>query len=227
MVVGNGLVAKAFNQYLLRDDVLIYASGVSNSKEADPGAFAQEVQLIEDMLAAHPEKTFVYFSTTSVGDASLKDKQYVRHKLYIESLIAGRSKAYHIFRISNIAGRTPNPHTIINFFVNQITTGQPFVLWKSAYRNIIDIDDVLRITSHMIDHNERLNDIVNIAYPENISVPEIVHAIEDFLQKKGNYTLEDFGENYICSTENITSFFSEEHIDPVRYLQLMLKKYIH
>lgn len=226
MVVGNGLVAKAFSAYEENDDVVIFASGVSNSKESDDTAFEKEIGLVKEVVHNYPEKIFVYFSTTSIDDKSLQDKKYVQHKLYIESLIAETCSRYYIFRISNIVGRTGNPNTIINFFTRHIQDGEPFAIWENAYRNIIDIDDVFRIGSAIIDNGLHANSIINIAYPHNIAVTEIVATIESFLGKKGIYTRASFGENYLSSTSLIAHFFNPDPLAPAHYLRRMLDKYL-
>lgn len=226
MVVGNGLVAKAFGAYEQNNDVVIFASGVSNSKESDNAAFEREIGLVKEVVNNNPEKLFVYFSTTSIDDKSLKDKKYVQHKLYIESLIAQTCARYYIFRISNIVGHTGNPNTIVNFFTRHIQGDESFAVWENAYRNIIDIDDVFRIGSAIIDNGLHANSIINIAYPYNIAVTEIVATIESFLDKKGTYTRASFGENYLSSTSKIDHFFSPDPLAPVDYLRRMLDKYL-
>ena len=39
MVIGNGMIANAFKQYENDDEVIIFASGVSNSKENNDSEF--------------------------------------------------------------------------------------------------------------------------------------------------------------------------------------------
>src|SRR4051812_15129296 len=117
MIIGNGLVAGGFKQYRKDKRCLIFASGVSNSTNSDSNAFCREQLLLEEMINTHGNKTFVYFSTCSVYDPSMQNSPYVLHKLSMEAIIKRRHNNYHIFRISNLAGQSGNPHTFLNFFI--------------------------------------------------------------------------------------------------------------
>ena len=71
MIIGSGLLAKAFtNKFSQRDDICIYAAGVSNSACSDEREFARERQLLNEALQtkAGEVDAFVYFGTCSVGD---------------------------------------------------------------------------------------------------------------------------------------------------------------
>ena len=56
MVVGNGLIASQFYNYHLNKDVLIFASGVSNSSNKLQSEFDREVELLQESFKKHPEK---------------------------------------------------------------------------------------------------------------------------------------------------------------------------
>ena len=60
MVIGNGLVAKAFVRYEHDKDVLIFASGVSNSSEQKTENFNREFKLLKDQV--HEKKLLIYFT---------------------------------------------------------------------------------------------------------------------------------------------------------------------
>ena len=145
MVIGNGAIASSFAaKYSNDDQVVIFASGVSNSKESDDSKFERERKLVLSSLVQNPEKFFVYFSTCSVYDPCEKNSHYVRHKLAIEEIIQKNASKYLISRVSNVVCKTENKTTVFNFFVNNIRDGSPFKLWKNAYRNVIDVDDLLK-----------------------------------------------------------------------------------
>ena len=170
MVVGNGLVADGFKSYLKDKSCLIFASGVSNSTTTDSRAFHREQRLLEKMIHAHSEKTFVYFGTCSVYDSSMQDSPYVLHKLRMETIVKKQHSNYHIFRISNLAGNSGNPHTFLNFFIQHIVSGNFFYLWGHAYRNIIDIENAVAVCDYIIQRQLFKNEIVNIANPVNYPV---------------------------------------------------------
>jgi nucleoside-diphosphate-sugar epimerase len=118
MIVGNGLIAKAFyDNYANRDDVLIFASGVSNSSNIDPKEFIREKTLLKSFLTER--KKIVYFSTCSIEDPSLENSPYILHKLEMEELVKGVND-YLIFRLPQLAGKTDNPNTLLNFLYRKI-----------------------------------------------------------------------------------------------------------
>src|SRR6476659_9153689 len=121
MVIGNGLVAKAFYSYKKKDEFLIFASGVSNSKSSTGQDYQREKELCADTLREHMDKTFVYFSTCSIEDPDLKSTDYIKHKLDMENLIKQGSNHYYIFRLSNLAGFSRNKNTVLNFFNDHIS----------------------------------------------------------------------------------------------------------
>ena len=61
MVIGNGLIASAFERYKNNDDIIIFASGVSNSQETSELAFNREINLMKRYL--NLDKKLIYFST--------------------------------------------------------------------------------------------------------------------------------------------------------------------
>lgn len=225
MVLGNGLVAGGFKAYEQDERYLIFASGVSNSTSRDIRAFAREKDLLKKTIGENPEKILIYFGTCSIYDESLQDSPYVIHKLEMESMVA-KHNHYHIFRISNLAGKTNNPHTVLNFFVQHIRSGDFFFAWKNASRNIIDLDDAVAVCSHIITQGLFKNEIVNIANPANYPVTQIIRAVEETLRKKGNYELIDKGNAPVINTQNIQKIFPALNIYfDDNYLNNVIKKY--
>jgi nucleoside-diphosphate-sugar epimerase len=187
MVTGNGLLAKRFASYQHNDHFLIFASGVSNSKTKNPDAYHRETALLQENLRQHPEKIIVYFSTCSVYDPEENRSPYVLHKLHIEKIIREQAKQYFIFRVSNVAGHSPNPNTLLNYFFYHIRNGINFDCWTHACRNIIDIDDVFEIADQLLTEKGHSVEPVNIASTLNYPVKEIISEIEAFLGTKSNY----------------------------------------
>lgn len=187
MVIGKGLVANAFSNYLKDERYLVFASGVSNSANKDKAHFEREATLIGEALQVNKEKIFIYFSTCSLYDPSLRETPYAKHKLAMENMIKENHSQYHIFRISNLAGKTNNPHTVLNFFYQHIISGTTFHIWKHAARNIIDIDDAVTICDYIIRNNMFVNETINIANPHNYPVIFIIDTLERMLGKKGVY----------------------------------------
>ncbi len=228
MVVGNGMLATRFRNYAEDDETIIFASGVSNSKDVIEQHFSREFALLKKTLKEHPEKTLVYFSTCSIDDKDSQNAPYVIHKKAIELFIRQNVENYHLFRVSNVAGTSNNPYTLLNYFVFNILQNHPFAVWKNAYRNIIGIDDMHEIAGSIIGKKELLNKTINIANPENYSVPYIVQTIENFLGKKAVATEINRGENYEIDTKTIAPIIDELKIPfDNHYLTNLLKKYYH
>ncbi|HTN07651.1 NAD-dependent epimerase/dehydratase family protein [Agriterribacter sp.] len=226
MVIGNGLVAKAFDAYSTGNHFLIFASGVSDSTNTDKKAFDREKQLLIKCLKEHTEKVLVYFSTCSVYDTVVNKTPYVLHKLEMEGLIADLHKHYYIFRISNLAGQSANPHTVLNFFVQHILSGTSFFLWNNASRNIIDVDDAFSICNYILKQDCSYNKIINIANAVNYDVKVIVHEIEHFFKKKGNYTLVENSSHPEIDVSEIQSIVSALNINfDQDYLRKIINKY--
>ena len=75
MIVGNGLIAKAFDNF--KDDkVIIFASGVSNSLEQRKQEFDREENILSNVINENPEKKIVYFSTCYFNDIRKKKVCY-------------------------------------------------------------------------------------------------------------------------------------------------------
>jgi len=207
MIIGSGLLAKAFaSRYKDRDDVCIYAAGVSNSGCTDANEFDREKDRLQQAIASSQKETvFVYFSTCSIYDEELSDSPYVRHKLAMEALVAKKSN-HLIFRLPQVAGKTPNPHTLLNFLYARITRSEKFHIWKNAQRNVIDVDDAASISDVFINDPAVRDAIVNIANPENYSVLDIVMMFESVLHKKAICDYEDKGDEYaidVCQMQSI------------------------
>jgi nucleoside-diphosphate-sugar epimerase len=226
MVIGNGLVAKRFESYIRNNDFLVFASGVSNSKTKNPEAYDREMKLLKDSVQRYNTKTLIYFSTCSIYDPQEKGSAYVQHKLHIEDFIQTRAKKYHIFRISNLAGISSNPNTLLNFFFNHVKNGVNFDLWTNACRNIIDADHAYLIIDHILKHNLFPNQVINIANPENHPGKKIIETIETFLNIKSNYIEIDKGTCFEINTSPIQHIIQELKIRfGPEYLRDLLNKY--
>lgn len=226
MVIGKGLVAKAFDAYSTDNRFLIFASGVSDSTNTDLKSFDRERQLLIKNLQEHKEKIFVYFSTCSIYDTVLSKTPYVLHKLEMEKLVSSVHKQYNIFRVSNLAGRSSNPHTVLNFFVQHILSGTSFFLWNNASRNIIDVDDAFSICNYVLQRDNPYNGIINIANAVNYDVKVIVKEIELFFQKRGNYILvenDSHPEIDVSAIQSIVSALNIKFDD--NYLKTIINKY--
>jgi len=195
MVVGNGMVASKFIHYSERNDVIIFASGVSNSKLAIKTEFEREKKLLRKILLNNTAKKLIYFSTFNLYDPVEKTSPYCLHKSDMEEFISINVPNYNIFRLGHVAGASAKKYTILSFLFNSIKNGSLFKLWKYASRNIIDIDDVSKICTYIIDNNLYENEVTNICNSYNSSIIELVIILEKVLSKKANYKIVEAGES--------------------------------
>lgn len=201
MIIGSGLLAQAFAPvFSQREDVCIYAAGVSNSGCTDKHEFARERQRLADALqqARHVD-VFVYFGTCSVADPEAKNTPYVQHKLAMEQLASAHPR-HLILRLPQVAGKTPNPHTLLNFLYARIARSEAFSLWRNARRNIIDADDMAATTGQLIADNTARNIMLNIANPVSYPMADIVGAMEHAVGKRAIYDVVERGSEYPIDT---------------------------
>jgi nucleoside-diphosphate-sugar epimerase len=223
MIVGSGLLARAFYPiYANENQVCIYAAGVSSSSCVEHKEFERERTRLTEALKRSPARSiFVYFGTCSVVDAEMANSPYVRHKLAMEHLVR-ESSNYLIIRLPQVAGDTPNPHTLLNFLYARISRGELFSLWKNATRNVIDVDDVLSIAKRVIDQKRIQNTVVNIANPINYKITEIVDTMEIVVGKKAIFKVVDRGTDYLIETINS---MTEDLYFNDKYLKKLIIKY--
>ena len=131
MVIGNGLLGNIFSldgsKY---DDFLIFASGVSDSKNTDINSSKREEDLINKTLLENIGLTFVYFSSILVDTIN---NDYYKHKLKMEELVKLKAEKYIIFRIPQIVGHLGNQNNL--FKINDLNL--IFNLSIYAWTNLI------------------------------------------------------------------------------------------
>ena len=130
MIIGGGDIAKVLPE---RDDLLFFASGVSNSRETDQKAYERERDLLmaQDKLAH-----IVYFSSLAIF---YSDTLYTRHKRLMERVVKANFAHYTIVRLGNIAWGD-NPHTLINYF-----KAHPDAEVRNEYRYVVEKERVLTL----------------------------------------------------------------------------------
>jgi UDP-2-acetamido-2,6-beta-L-arabino-hexul-4-ose reductase len=226
-IIGSGMIARSFASGLLdHTGVVIYASGVSNSDCADTTQFERERRFLSASLGeAHPASPFIYFGTCSVYDPDGQKKAYVRHKLEMEALVLSHSQG-RVIRLPQIAGPKPPPNTLIASLVAQVRAGGVIQVWQDAVRNIIDIDDVVRIVHALASHNFLDMRVINVANPVSISVMDLIHAIEYCLQIRPRVELVKKGGAYHIDTTALRGIVELAGVDfGPNYLVNAIKKY--
>jgi nucleoside-diphosphate-sugar epimerase len=226
MVVGNGMVAKAFNQYSEDKDIIIFASGVSNSMQNDDAEFTREFNLLKQYVGNGTQK-LIYFSTCSVFDKSIVGSKYISHKIMMEQFIKDSFDRYIIFRLPNVIGNTSNNNTSFNFFKNRIINQEEIRIQKQATRYIIDIDDLVKLLPFFISNSSYENNIINVCFDNKISVSRFVELIETILGISANTTLCDGGFDYsVDNSEFLFGIGKQGNVWDDDYNFNILKKYL-
>jgi hypothetical protein len=109
----------------------------------------------------------------------------------MERLVKEGATDYLIFRLPQLAGKSDNPNTLLNFFYLKIKNQEFFEIYAKASRNIVDIDDIKSIAGYIINGNQIKNRTENLAQPIYINVIDLVNLFEDILSKKAFYKLVD------------------------------------
>ncbi len=224
MIVGNGLIASLFTE-CDQENIIFFASGVSNSLETKKEEFLREENLIKKTIIENPNKVFIYFSTCSIYDSSKVESQYVLHKLKMEQIIIQLCPQYLILRLSNAVGNGGNPNLLMNYLVRSVKNNEIINVHTKATRNLIDVEDIKNITNQLID-KQYFNKIINIAYPENYTIIEILEIMEKFYQTKLYLNLVKSGSGYAIDTHDVESYFIQHALtNKETYLHKILEKY--
>lgn len=227
MIIGSGLLAQAFAPvFSQRDDVCIYAAGVSNSGCTNQHEFSRErKRLAEALQQAKHVDAFVYFGTCSVADPEAQYTPYVLHKVAMEQLASVHPR-HLILRLPQVAGKTPNPHTLLNFLYARIARSEAFSLWRNAKRNIIDVDDVAAITGQLIADKTARNITLSIANPISYPMADIVGAMEHAIDKRAIYDVAERGSEYPIDTCAILPVLDKAAVKfGDGYLEQVINKY--
>lgn len=132
MIIGNGDLASVLPK---RDDLVFFASGVSNSQETNEDEYNRESTLL---MQQDKNKHLVYFSSLAVF---YSDTRYMKHKRLMEDTVRSYFEPYTIVRIGNITfGK--NPNTVINFLKNKIKNEESYEV-RDEYKYVVDKDEFL------------------------------------------------------------------------------------
>lgn len=200
MIIGRGLVATAFAHAWGSDQTtVIVAAGVSNSAETDPASFEREERLVCDVLARPWSGRIVYFGSCAVGSPEERRTPYLDHKARMETRILEDDRG-QVFRLPQVVGAGGNPHTLTNFLRARIESGEPFDVWARAQRNLIDIEDVAALGTHVLRHPGEFPRLMSLADVRSTDMLEIVRGMEAVLGRRGSYRVLDQGVAFPIDT---------------------------
>lgn len=130
MIIGKGSVASVLED---RDDLVFFASGVSNSSCTDEKEYEREFNLLKTVPT---DKHVVYFSNLGIY---YKQDRYTQHKRDIEEYIRNNYKTYTIVRIE-VCEWVKTPNTILNVFKRQLAEGiEPTI--QNTTRYVLSLEE--------------------------------------------------------------------------------------
>jgi nucleoside-diphosphate-sugar epimerase len=218
MIIGKGLIAKAFEKYNDNDNVIIFSSGVSNSSETRESEFEREESLLKEHLSLN--KKLIYFSTVSVVDGSLKSP-YINHKVKMEKLISDNHSNYLIFRLPIVVGNNANNITFFNSLKDKINNNEDLKVFNVS-RYLIDIDDLSETLPMLIDDLSEKNKTLNICFDNFSSVKEIIERMEFYLDKNNRKTYIDCESNTMVDNYYYNNLFKKSK----DYNEIIYQKYL-
>jgi len=224
MILGNGLISKAFKEFSHKfDDDIIFGSGVSNSSIRDTNQFEREISLLRSHKTSN--KKLIYFSTSSIFDKQSKESLYVQHKINIENYIQKNFNRYLIYRLPIVVGRSANPNTLTNYLYRKINTGEKITIHKNASRYLIDIDDVVK---YVCETKNAANLAINLHLNNKLSIIDIVAIFERVLAKRASCDFENTGDSYTIDDSLFLNLIGRNQslpIDSEAYVFNLIKKY--
>ena len=180
MIVGKGLIATGFeNSKEDYSNYVIFASGVSNSKETSDNEYNREKNLILKTIEKNKDLKIIYFSSILVDTTKNK---YFENKLEVENIIKENSNNYIIFRIPQIVGKNGNPKNLVNHIKNSILNEDEITINSNVERSLLDIDDLVSIVDYCKDKTNCKT--LKISGIEKIKVFTLCELIGNLVNKK-------------------------------------------
>ena len=208
---------------LISKNIVVFASGVSNSKECKKEQFDREELLLRETIKKYKNKKILYFSTCSILQST--KSPYIKHKIKMENIIIESGVSYYIFRLPQVIGIVDN-NTLVSFIVRNSYLNNPLTIQNNAYRNLIDIEDVLRIVKEIMlcRYNSSISVTFNISSSSYISVFNLTKKIKEILNSDSSITEVCGGENYKIDNSKLKQYILDDDIIfadsyPIRLLE--------
>lgn len=142
MIIGKGDIASAL---IDREEVIFFASGVSNSAENRESEYKREKELL---CSQDKTKCIFYFSSIDIDNIEKFNKsRYLQHKKQMEDYIKENFQYYNIIRIGNITWGN-NPNTFLNYIKNKIKNNEPVHI-SDEYKFMINKEQLLQLTNNL------------------------------------------------------------------------------
>lgn len=229
-IIGNGFIAKniyKIKNHIKKSGYTIYAAGISDSKLNSKKDLKREIESIVSFSIKNIYKKVIYISTADVVDNLKKNTNYVRNKIKIENFIKKKFKHFIILRLPQIIGKSKNKKTIINFFYNNIKKKKNLIILRNVKRNIMDIDDVVKIIKVIIFNKYLNKNIITLSNKYFVKPIDIIKIIEKKLNIKAKYSYKNTAkQKWKLDYKKNFKFFKKANLRFDRnYLSKKINKY--
>ena len=228
MLFGKGLIATQFTDFRDNDSIMVFASGVSDSRETRTQEFERERSLLLGGLRSCRGCTVVYFSSCSICEPGIRESPYAQHKLAMEDIIRREADSFLICRLSQVVGRGGNPNTLMNYLVGAAKNGDVIEVWSGVTRNFIDVEHVSQIVRKILENSRgrQLRNTINIASPYSYAVEDVVNMIARHLCLSIECNLVDKGAPFEIDINAMQAYYGGGGFNfGDDYLQRLLDRY--
>jgi nucleoside-diphosphate-sugar epimerase len=143
----------------------------------------------------------------------------------MEQLVRQRER-HLVLRLPQLAGYTPNPHTLLNHLYARIVRSERFSIWSGATRNIIDVDHVARVVVELVVCEKVCGETINVANRHSYAIFEIVKSMEEVVGHPAIFDIIERGAGYTIDTDRIQAALHRCGLSfPEDYLLRVIRKY--
>ena len=208
MIVGTGLIANAFSKGNFdHTNFIIFASGVSNSREERIEEYEKELTLLTNTLNDNQDKKLIYFSSCNIISADTS--VYLQRKELIEDYIKRNVLNHLILRLPNVVGHSTNKFQLLNYFYFTLLEQKDLTVKVNYIRHLLDVDDLPKIMELLTTLQVEAS-ILNVAFDNGIKVKNIIEILEVAVGLRFKNIKEDDGENdYLINNSTFLEYVKD------------------
>jgi nucleoside-diphosphate-sugar epimerase len=208
MIVGTGLIANAFSKGNFdHTNFIIFASGVSNSREERIEEYEKELTLLTNTLNDNQDKKLIYFSSCNITSADTS--VYLQRKELIENYIKRNVLNHLILRLPNVVGHSTNRFQLLNYFYFTLLEQKDLTVKVNYIRHLLDVDDLPKVMELLTTLQIEAS-ILNVAFDNGIKVKNIIEILEVAVGLRFKNIKEDNGENdYLINNNTFLQYVKD------------------
>lgn len=168
------MIARACAPLASRNDLLIFASGVSDSSEAGPEPYLRETALLNKYLHAAEGRTLIYFSTCSINDPEQRSRPYQQFKLRMEEhIITTAPHRALIIRLPQVMGHPARSAQLGGALLHCLKAHTVFRVHIHACRYLFYAGDI-PLAIECLSAGGGRTEVINAAHDNCCQMPEII-----------------------------------------------------